>query len=140
MDREPLDGIGAADAHLGRRVPLPTVALPLARWVDVTALGPGAVEVAWNLDDTRAGEPGRLALYAGRVPPPERALGDAAPLGRYAHRTAALEDADSSLRPVHELAWEQDGLHLRLTGQGPWALDDLVAIAQSVESPRATPG
>jgi len=32
---------------------------------------------------------------------------------------------------VHELAWEQDGLHLRLTGQGPWALAELVALADS---------
>lgn len=132
MDREPLEGIGAADAHLGRRVPLPAVPLPLPRWVDVTALGPAAVEVAWSLDDTRAGGPGRLALFAGLVAPPERPLGDPVPLGRYAHRTAPLEDADPSLRPVHELAWEQDGLYLRLTGQGPWALDDLVAIADSV--------
>src|SRR5437763_5930125 len=58
---EPLEGIAAADAHLGRPVPLPSVPLPLVRWVEVTAQGPGAVEVEWNLDDTRGG-PGRLAL------------------------------------------------------------------------------
>ncbi|MBJ7521794.1 MAG: hypothetical protein JHC84_19000 [Solirubrobacteraceae bacterium] len=132
MDREPLEGIGAADAHLGRRVPLPRVPLPLARWVDVMALGTYAVEIAWNLDDTRNGDPGRLALYVGSGPPPERALGDPVALGRYAHRTAPLEDADSSLRPVHELSWADDGLYLRLTGQGPWALDALVTIADSV--------
>ncbi len=32
---------------------------------------------------------------------------------------------------MHELAWEQDGLHLRLTGQGPWTLEQLVAVADS---------
>lgn len=133
MDREPLEGIGAADAHLGRTVPLPAVALPLARWVDVMAVG-GGVEVAWNLDDTRAGRPGRLALYAGPDEPPDRPLGEASSLGRYAHRTASLDGADPSLRPVHELSWNDDGLRLRLTGQGPWALDDLVAIADSVTS------
>lgn len=137
MDRQPLEGIGAADAHLGRRVPLPRAALPLARWVDVLALGSSAIEVAWNLDDTRDGHPGRLALFAGTGPPPERALGEPVALGRYAHRTAALEDAEPSLRPVHELSWMQDGLYLRLTGQGPWALDDLVAIADSVGVDRA---
>lgn len=133
MDREPLEGIGAADAHLGRPVPLPAAALPLARWVDVMALGPEAVEVAWNLDDTRAGaSPGRLALYAGRVPPPPRELDDAEAVGRYRHRTAPLADADASLRPVHELTWTDGGLHLRLTGQGPWDVARLAAIADSV--------
>ncbi len=96
MDREPLEGIAQADAHLGRPVPLPAVALPLARWVEVVALGP-------------AREHGRFAL-----------------------REAPLEEAEEGLRPVVELAWEQGGLHLRLTGQGPWSLDALVAIADSV--------
>lgn len=137
MDRQPLEGIGAADAHLGRPVPLPRVPLPLARWVDVLALGSYAVEVAWNLDDTRDGHPGRLALYAGTGPPPERPLGEPVALGRYAHRTAALEDAEPSLRPVHELSWVEDGLYLRVTGQGPWAIDDLVAIADSVGAAHA---
>jgi hypothetical protein len=35
---------------------------------------------------------------------------------------------------VQELAWEHDGLHLRLTGQGPWEQDELVALADSVVS------
>jgi hypothetical protein len=131
MDPEPLESIDAADAHLGRRVPLPTAPVPLVRWVDVTATGPGAVEVAWNLDDSRPGAPGRLALYAGLVPAPDRGLQDAPRLGAYAHRTLALEEAQPSLRPVHELAWERDGLHLRLTGQGPWELMALVALADS---------
>ena len=73
-ERDPLDGIGAADGHLGRPVPLPTVALPLARWVEVVASGPGAVQVEWNLDATRPGAPGRLTLYAGLQAPPERGL------------------------------------------------------------------
>src|SRR4051812_45719043 len=70
---QPLEGIAAADARLGRLFPLPRIALPLARWVEVTEVGAGA-EVAWNLDDTRAGAPGRLALYAGLEPPPARDL------------------------------------------------------------------
>ena len=129
--RDPLDGIGAADAHLGRRVPLPEVALGLARWVEVVASGPGAVQVEWNLDATRPGTPGRLTLYVGLEPPPERGLPAPRRHERYAHRTAALEEAEPELRPVHELAWERDGLHLRLTGQGPWTIEQLVAVADS---------
>jgi len=130
-EREPLEGIGAADAHLGRSVPLPRLALPLVRWVEVVASGAGAVQVEWNLDATRAGAPGRLTLYAGLRPPPERGLPEPAPHGRFAHRYAPLEQAEAELRPVHELAWEQDGLHLRLTGQGPWTIEQLVALADS---------
>jgi hypothetical protein len=133
---EPLEGIAEADAHLGRRVPLPRVALPLPRWVDVHAVGPEAVEVAWNLDDSRAGDPGRVALYAGAQAPPARAIPDAtAPQDvgdGVVHRQAPLAEAQESLRPVHELSWHRDGLHLRLTAQGPWALGALLAIAQSV--------
>jgi hypothetical protein len=133
---EPLEGIADADAHLGRRVPLPHVELPLARWVDVVAVGPRAVEVSWNLDDTRAHVPGRVALYAGAAPPPDRELDGASSPAAVAeglvHRQAPLEHAQPSLRPVHELRWQLDGLHLRLTGQGPWALAALVEIARSV--------
>jgi hypothetical protein len=134
---QPLEGIAEADAHLGREVPLPRVALPLARWVDVYACGPRAVEVAWNLDDTRAAQPGRVSLYAGRDAPRERSLGDGAtdraPIADgVTHREAPLAEAQPSLRPVQELFWQRDGLHLRLTAQGPWALSALLAIAQSV--------
>ena len=132
MEREPLEGIGAADTHLGRPVPLPTLSLPLVRWVDVVTCGPDAVQVEWNLDATRAGSPGRLALYAGRAPPGERGLPAPTAVGRYAYRRASLEEAQPELRPVQELAWERDGLHLRLTGQGPWHLDELVALADSI--------
>ncbi|HEV2776996.1 MAG TPA: hypothetical protein VGV90_15490 [Solirubrobacteraceae bacterium] len=133
MEREPLEGIGVADTHLGCPVPLPTVPLPLARWVEVVTDGPDAVQVEWNLDSSRPGAPGRLTLYAGHVAPAERGLPPAqTPAGRYAYRRAALEEAETGLRPVQELAWEQDGLHLRLTGQGPWQLEELVAIADSV--------
>jgi hypothetical protein len=139
MEPEPLEGIADADARLGRPVPLPRVALPLARWVDVHAVGERAVEVAWNLDDSRPGDPGRVALYAGAAPPPPRELPDAgAPevLGddgvAITHREAPLTEAQDSLRPVHELTWTRDGLFLRLTAQGPWAVSALVAIAQSV--------
>ncbi len=129
--RDPLDGIGAADAHLGRAVPLPGAALPLSRWVEVVAVGPHAVQVEWNLDATRPGAPGRLTLYAGLEPPPERGLPEPSAHGRYAYRSAPLSEAEAELRPVQELAWTCDGLHLRLTGQGPWTLEQLVAVADS---------
>jgi len=132
MESEPLDGNAAADAHLGRTVPLPAAPLPLARWVEVVTEGPDAVQIEWNLDCSRPGTPGRLTLYAGHVAPAERGLPAPQPLGRYAYRRAALEEAEPGLRPVQELAWEHDGLHLRLTGQGPWTRDELVAIAESV--------
>ena len=129
---EPLEGIAAADAHLGRTVPLPSLALPLARWVEVTAQGRDAVEVEWNLDDSRGG-PARLALFVSTAPAPTQ-LPDAGPrpVGDYAVREAPLDEAQESLRPVTELSWEADGLYLRLTGQGPWELDDLLALARSI--------
>jgi hypothetical protein len=129
---EPLEGIAAADAHLGRSVPLPSVRLPLGRWVEVTAQGPGAVEIEWNLDDTRGG-PGRLALFVSLAPGPTQ-LPDAGPrpAGDAVLREAPLEEAQPSLRPVRELSWELDGLHLRLTAQGPWDEAQLRAIAASV--------
>jgi hypothetical protein len=132
---EPLDGIAAADALLGRPFPLPAAALPLARWVDVVRVAERGVEVAWSLDDSRTGAPGRVALYAGIDPPPDRALPEAdAPrdVDGIALRTAPLPEAEPSLRPVTELCWERDGLHLRLTGQGPWTTEALLAIARSV--------
>jgi hypothetical protein len=132
---EPLDGIAAADAVLGRPFPLPSVPVPLCRWVDVIQVAQTGVEVAWNLDDTRPGTPGRLALYAGTDPPPDRELPDATPSEHHNHiaiRTAPLPEAEPSLRPVTELTWQHDGLHLRLTGQGPWALDALLEIAGSI--------
>lgn len=132
------EGIADADAALGREFPLPAAALPLARWVDVVPIGAGA-EVAWNLDDTRAGAPARLALYAGAAPPPERELPGAGPpedlvVGAAAAtlRTAPLEQAEPSLRPVAELAWQAGGLHLRLTAQGSWTRERLVEIAASI--------
>lgn len=137
---EPLEGIAAADELLGRPFPLPRAPLPLARWVEVCRCGEG-VEVCWNLDDSRPGAPGRLALYAGAQPPPAHALEGAGPPaareheGRaYAHRAAPLLRAQDSLRPVQELAWERDGLQLRLTAQGPWELEELLRIAASVGS------
>jgi hypothetical protein len=132
---EPLEGIAQADALLGRPFPLPSAALPLARWVDVVQVAERGVEVAWNLDDTREQAPGRLALYAGLEAPPERELpgaGDAREEGAIAVRTAALPEAQASLRPVTELRWQRDGLHLRLTAQGPWETDALLALARSV--------
>jgi hypothetical protein len=133
VDREPLEGIAAADERLGRRMPLPALPLPLARWVEVVATGGDGIEVEWNLDDTRGG-PGRLALWVGSHEPPGRGLPDATPHGAYEHRFAPLEEAEPSLRPVHELAWRAGDLHLRLTAQGPWELDELVRIAESVSS------
>jgi hypothetical protein len=132
---EPLDGIAAADAVLGRPFPLPSVPVPLCRWVDVIQVAERGVEVAWNLDDTREDSPGRLALYAGTEPPPARELPEAsveAERDGIAIRTAPLAEAEPSLRPVTELRWERDGLHLRLTGQGPWDLEALLALARSI--------
>ena len=132
---EPLEGIADADAVLGRPFPLPSARLPLARWVDVVQVAEHGAEVAWNLDDTRAGAPGRLALYAGAAPAPEHDLPDAqeaAGAGGIAVRTAALPEAQPSLRPVTELRWQRAGLHLRLTAQGPWDLEALLALARSV--------
>jgi hypothetical protein len=133
---EPLEGIADADARLGRPMPLPGVPLPLTRWVDVIAVAPHAVEVSWNLDDSRPDAPGRVALYAGQEPPPPRELADASEPEDVAdgivHREAPLTEAQPSLRPVHELRWRRDGLHLRLTAQGPWAVDVLLEIARSV--------
>jgi hypothetical protein len=132
---EPLEGIADADAVLGRPFPLPSAALPLARWVDVVQVAERGVEVAWNLDDTRDGAPGRLALYAGLEAPPERELpgaDDPRDEDGIAVRTAALAEAQASLRPVTELRWEHDGLHLRLTAQGPWQTEALLALARSV--------
>jgi hypothetical protein len=132
MEREALDGIGTADDHLGRPVPLPAAPLPLARWVEVVATGPRAVQVEWNLDTTRPESPGRLTLYVGLHAPPERGLPEQSSVGRYAYRNAPLVEAAPEFRPVQELAWERDGLHLRLTGQGPWVLTELVALADSI--------
>jgi hypothetical protein len=132
---EPLEGIAAADALLGRPFPLPTLALPLARWVDVVRIAERGVEVAWSLDDSRSGAPGRVALYAGLDPPPEHQLPDAdgpRDIDGIAMRTAPLPEAEPSLRPVVELCWQRDGLHLRLTGQGAWTSEALLAIARSV--------
>jgi hypothetical protein len=131
-----LEGIAAADAHLGRPMPLPQVKLPLSRWVEVSTVGPHAVEISWNLDDSRADQPGRVALYAGADPPPAHELTDATAPTTVAdgvlYREAPLTEAQPSLRPVRELCWQRDGLHLRLTAQGPWAVSALVSIAQSV--------
>jgi hypothetical protein len=132
---DPLDGIADADAILQRRFPLPSVPIPLCRWVDVVQVARQGVEVAWNLDDTRDGSPGRLALYAGTEPPPDRELPEASATtheGGIAIRTAPLPEAEPSLRPVTELTWHHDGLHLRLTGQGAWELDALLALARSI--------
>ena len=128
---EPWSGIADADAHLGRPFPLPSAPLPLARWVEVRPSGAG-VEVEWNLDDTRAGSPGRLALYAGADPPAERAW-DVEPetVDGVELRTLPLAEAEPALRPAHELRWHRDGLHLRLTAQGPWDRETLLAIAAS---------
>lgn len=133
-------GIADADAHLGQRVPLPTAVLPLTRWVEVHPAGARAVEVEWNLDDTRDGACGRLALYVGRTPPEDRPWeveAAAVDVGGTAgeHRTLPLEEAEAPLRPAHELRWQDaGGLHLRLTAQGPWPVDALLAIGASVRA------
>ena len=136
---EDLDGIAGADAHLGRPVPLPTAALPLVRWTRVSAVSPDGVEIEINLDDSREGAPGRLALYVGYAPPPHRAWpGDGPPRdvpvgeGVGVWREAPLLEAEPSLRPAVELSWHAHGWELRITAQGPWEPARLVAIAESV--------
>lgn len=130
---EPLEGIAAADEVLGRPFPLPTAPLPLARWVEVQLVG-DAVEVEWNLDDSRPGAPGRLALLAGREDPPTQLPEQVAEQhGPVSIRLAPLPEAQESLRPVVELTWERDGLHLRLTAQGPWEREQLLMLVASIE-------
>jgi hypothetical protein len=139
MTGEVLEGIAAADAHLGRPVPLPHAPLPLVRWTEVRAAGAEGVEIEFNLDDSRAGAPGRLALYVGLEPPPARDWpGEDPPRGvpvgdvEAQWREAELVEAQASLRPAIELAWHAHGLYLRLTAQGPWPRQRLVEIAASV--------
>ena len=79
------------------------------------------------------------ARLAGRAPAPPRAALDgagerAAEVGGHPGRLREhpLADAQSSLRPVRELSWETGELALRLTAQGPWQVDELLAIAASV--------
>src|SRR3954449_4841596 len=103
---EELEGIAGADAHLGRPVPLPAVALPLVRWSRVYAVAPDGVEIEFNLDDSRAGAPGRLALYAGSPPSPEGDWPGDEPArdvdvdgARGTWREAPLLEAQPSLRP-----------------------------------------
>ena len=134
-----LDGLAAADARLGAPFPLPAAPLPPVRWAEVHAVGERGVEVEWNLDDTRPGTPGRLVLYAGPHAPPPHALAGASPPeavrvgGAPATvRTAPLAAAQASLRPVTEVAWRDGERHLRLTAQGPWDRDALLALAGSV--------
>lgn len=137
-----LEGIAAADAHLGRPVPLPRAAVGLVRWTTVRAVSPDGVEIEFNLDDSRAGAPGRLALYVGFAPAPDRdwpaSEHDPDPLDVLVGsavarlREAPLLEAQPSLRPAAELTWESAGLHLRLTAQGPWERSRLVEIAASV--------
>lgn len=129
---EPLEGIAAADALLGRAFPLPTAPLPLTRWTEVQAVGE-AVEVEWNLDDSRAGAPARLALLVS-VDDVETQLPESpvATKGPVELRSAPLPEAQESLRPVTELLWQADGLHLRLTAQGPWEHEVLLMLAAGV--------
>jgi hypothetical protein len=132
-------GIADADRHLGRPTPLPTAVLPLTRWVEVRPVSGSAVEVEWNLDDTRPGARGRLALYVGHDPPPDRvwevepAVVDVG-AQRGEHRELPLDEAEAPLRPAHELHWQAEGLHLRLTAQGPWDLEELIAIGAGVRA------
>ena len=137
-------GLAAADAHLGRPLPLPATALPLTRWTALRAAGPAGVEIEWNLDDTRAGAPGPAALYVGLEPAPEREWPSPDP-GSATWPSAPCAGAGarpSSSRPNRrcvsavELSWEAHGLSLRLTAQGPWPAVRLLEIAASVRPPR----
>jgi hypothetical protein len=136
---------GRLDRHRGRRRAPRRARAAADRRAAARALGRGApagrrrVEVEWNLDDTRPGSCGRLALYVGRRAPTSapgtsrrrRSTSAGAPAE---HRVLPLDEAEPALRPAHELRWERAGLHLRLTAQGPWGVDDLVAIGASVRA------
>lgn len=137
---EPLGGIAEADARLGRAFPLPAAPIPLARWVEVRAIGETGSEVEWNLDDSRGGSPGRLALYVGHEAAPDQLPMDGSEAtrvelaGRHVTiRRSPLAHAEPSLRPAWELRWRTTSLQLRLTAQGPWALEDVLAIASSID-------
>ena len=144
---EPLEGIAGADAILGRPFPLPAAPLPLARWVDVAPVGEGA-EVAWSLDDSRAGSPGRLALYAGRAPaPPRDALARREPSASCtsascpgACASTRCTEAQPSLRPVRELSWETRRPGAAPDRAGAWAIEELLALAASVASDASRDG
>ncbi len=86
-----------------------------------------------ELDDSRDGAPGRLALLVSAAivatQLPESAVAVEGPV---TIRSAPLNGAQASLRPVSELLWEADGLHLRLTAQGPWEHETLLMLAASV--------
>jgi hypothetical protein len=132
---EQLDNLAEADALLGRVFPLPAKPLPLTRWVELRRVGEDSAEIAWNLDDSRPGSPGRLALFVGHSKPPEQ-LAEAdmqikASNGMVVRR-AALDQAEPSLKPVVEIIWRRYGLDMRLTAQGPWDIAEVVALADSV--------
>ena len=100
MEREPLEGIGAADAHLGRRVPLPTAAAAaraLGRGRHRGARG-GAGRVEPRRHAARA-RPGRVALYAGHGRPPTAGCRRRPRVGRFAYRRAPLEEAEAGAAP-----------------------------------------
>jgi hypothetical protein len=130
-----LESIAAADELLGRAFPLPARALPLIRWVEIHSVGEHGAEIAWNLDDSREGSPGRITLYAGHAkPPPQLPSADLeikASNGMVVRRQA-LDEAEPSLRPVIEVSWRRFGLDLRLTAQGPWDLAEVMGLADSV--------
>ena len=131
IDRFRIDGrVAVVTGALGNLGPVWADALLDA---GATVIGldlPGATPNA-AFTALQSAHPGRLTLDVGTRPPPERGLAQESVIGRYAHRSAPLSEAQPGLRPVQELAWEHDGLHLRLTGQGPWALAELVALADS---------
>jgi hypothetical protein len=130
-----LANIAEADELIGRSFPLPARTLPLARWIEIHQAGEDGAEIAWNLDDSRNGSPGRVALFAGRSRPPEQLANaelEVKASNGMVVRRAGLDEAEPSLRPVIEISWRRFGLDLRLTAQGPWDLAEVMALADSV--------
>ena len=130
--RAPRRNRGLPTRSSGAAVPLPAAPLPLARWVEVVAerrgRGAGRVEPR----RLAAGRPGpadalRRPRGAARARPAGADAGAATPIA-----TRRWTRPRPSLRPVQELAWEHDGLHLRLTGQGPWEsrVDAIALVAR----------
>ena len=132
---EPLEGIAQADALLGQPFPLPAVALPLCRWVDVAGAGERGAEVSWNLDDTRPGH-----ARARRVVRGQRAARRTRSRVRHRRRRPRRHRRPlGAARRGAGVAASRDRADLGGTraasaphGPGPWSLRALLAMAASV--------
>ena len=98
--RDPLDGIGAADAHLGRRVPLPGAGRcrsPAGSRSSRAAPRRGAGRMEPRRDPRRLARPDDAVR--GQRRRPSVGCRTPRPHGRFAQRTAPLEEASPSRGP-----------------------------------------